>query len=90
MRGGCSRGAGGRAASGGGAGRPSKRYRSTALDTGLPSPRKGDDLLIMLLGEALSRLPREEAELMAETVGEEYGRRLAEQMSTGQRVTREN
>jgi predicted ArsR family transcriptional regulator len=70
--------------SGGGAGRPSKRYRSTAADTGLPSPRKGDDLLVMLLGEALSRLPREEAETMAETVGEEYGRRLAGQISPGE------
>lgn len=68
---------------GGGAGRPSKRYRSTALETGLRAPRKGDDLLIMLLGAALSRLPREEAETMAETVGEEYGRRLADQMSPG-------
>jgi predicted ArsR family transcriptional regulator len=69
---------------GGGAGRPSKRYRSTAQETGLPAPRKGDDLLIMLLGEALSRLPRDEAESMAEAVGEEYGLRLADQMSPGE------
>jgi predicted ArsR family transcriptional regulator len=69
--------------SGGGAGRPSKRYRSTAQEAGLPAPRKGDDLLVILLGEALSRLPREEAEAMAESVGEDYGRRLAGQMSPG-------
>ena len=68
---------------GGGAGRPSKRYRSTAQEAGLPAPRKGDDLLVILLGEALSRLPREEAEAMAESVGEDYGRRLAGQMSPG-------
>lgn len=69
---------------GGGAGRPSKRYVCTALETGLPSPRKGDDLLVILLGEALSRLPQAEAETMAETVGEEYGRRLAADMSPGE------
>jgi predicted ArsR family transcriptional regulator len=67
----------------GGAGRPSKRYRSTAREMGLAVPRKGDDLLVMLLGEALARLPRAEAEAMAEGVGEEYGRRLASQMSPG-------
>ena len=72
---------------GGGAGRPSKRYRSTAQEAGLPFPpvpRKGDDLLIILLGEALSRLPQEEAEAMAEAVGEDYGRRLASQISPGE------
>jgi predicted ArsR family transcriptional regulator len=69
--------------SGGGAGRPSKRYRSTAAQPGFTGPRKGDDLLIMLLGSALSRLPAPEAESMAESVGEEYGRRLASQMAPG-------
>jgi predicted ArsR family transcriptional regulator len=69
---------------GGGAGRPSKRYRTTAQDTGIPRPRRGDDLLIMLLGQALSRIPAGEAEAMAEAVGEEYGRRLAGQMSPGE------
>ncbi|MDE3203698.1 MAG: helix-turn-helix domain-containing protein [Acidobacteriota bacterium] len=74
-------------AQGGGAGRPSKRYRSSAEQAGLsfpPLPRRGDDLLIMLLGEALSRLPQDQAEAMAERVGEEYGRRLADQMSPGE------
>ncbi len=71
-------------ATGGGAGRPSKRYRSTAVDTGLAPPRRGDDLLIVLLGEALSRIPQAEAESMAESVGEAYGKRLASQMSPGE------
>ena len=70
--------------SGGGAGRPSKRYRKSAQDAGVTSPRRGDDLLIMLLGEALSRIPTADAEKMAESVGEEYGRRLAVQMSPGE------
>ena len=71
----------------GGAGRPSKRYRSTAPEAGLPfppAPRKGEDLLIILLGEALARLPQDQAEAMAESVGEDYGRRLAGQMSPGE------
>ena len=69
---------------GGGAGRPSKRYRKSAQDTGLTAPRRGDDLLIMLLGEALALIPADRAEAMAEVVGEEYGRRLASQMSPGE------
>jgi predicted ArsR family transcriptional regulator len=69
---------------GGGAGRPSKRYRKSAQATGVEAPRRGDDLLIMLLGEALSLIPPAQAERMAEVVGEDYGRRLAGQMSTGE------
>ena len=69
---------------GGGAGRPSKRYRSTAQEAGLPAPRRGDDLLVILLGEALARIPQAEAEAIAERVGEQYGRRLADQMSPGE------
>ena len=48
------------------------------------NPRRGDDLLVMLLGEALSLIAPADAESMAETVGELYGRRLAAQMSTGE------
>jgi predicted ArsR family transcriptional regulator len=69
--------------SGSGAGRPSKRYRSTAREAGVAAPRLGDDLLIILLGAALARIPTVEAEQMAEAVGEDYGRRLAAQMSPG-------
>lgn len=67
----------------GGAGRPSKHYRSSALEATLAPPRLGDDLLIVLLGRALALLPPEAAETMAEQVGEDYGRRLAAGMSTG-------
>jgi predicted ArsR family transcriptional regulator len=66
----------------GGAGRPSKRYRATAKDHGLPSRR--DELLAMLLGRALALLDAEEAERMAEAVGEDYGRALAAQMAPGE------
>lgn len=69
---------------GGGAGRPSKRYRCSAVEAGVASPRRGDDLLIMLLGEALAHIPPADAETMAESVGEQYGRRLAGQISPGE------
>jgi predicted ArsR family transcriptional regulator len=69
---------------GGGVGRPSKRYRKSAQDSGLAPSRLGDDLLVMLLGEALSRIEPAEAETMAEVIGEQYGRRLASQMSAGE------
>jgi predicted ArsR family transcriptional regulator len=67
----------------GGAGRPSKRYRvpAKALETGLEFPGRRDDLLVTLLGRALALIPDEQAEAMAEQVGEEYGRTLAASMS---------
>jgi predicted ArsR family transcriptional regulator len=64
----------------GGAGRPSKRYRVTATDEELAIPVRHDDLLVMLLGRALSMLPPESAERMAEEVGVEYGRMMAKSM----------
>ncbi|MGH9124032.1 MAG: helix-turn-helix transcriptional regulator [Acidimicrobiales bacterium] len=63
------------------AGRPSKGYRVTGRAGGLEAPIKGKDLLITLLGRSLALLPPEQAEAMAEEVGEEYGRELASQMS---------
>ncbi len=69
--------------SGGGAGRPSKRYRSTSREAPLSGAARGEDLLVTLLGEALSLLAPEQAEAMAERVGEDYGRRLAAGMSSG-------
>ncbi|HEX9969773.1 MAG TPA: helix-turn-helix domain-containing protein [Acidimicrobiales bacterium] len=69
---------------GSGAGRPSKRYRSAAQDTGLELPSRRDDLLVTLLGRALALIPRDQAEAMAEQVGEQYGRSLAEHMSPGE------
>lgn len=62
---------------GGGAGRPSKRYRATTKADDLDLPVRHDDVLVSLLGRALEMLPPEQAEAMAEEVGEEYGRRMA-------------
>lgn len=67
-------------------GRPSKHYRvpaSVSLDVPLAFPPRRDDLLVMLLAEALRLLDPERAETMAESVGEEYGRTLAGQLSPG-------
>lgn len=60
------------------AGRPSKHYVAVgdALDTAA-FPVRSDDLLLSLLGRALSKLPHDEAEQMAEEVGAEYGRAMA-------------
>ncbi len=66
-----------------GAGRPSKRYQASTRSPGLGVPHRTDDLLIVLLGRALSLVPVADAEAMAESVGEEYGIRLAAQMSCG-------
>jgi predicted ArsR family transcriptional regulator len=69
---------------GGGAGRPSKRYRVQDAGLRLQLPSRRDDLLITLLGRALALLPPHEAEAMAEDVGVEYGRRLAASMAPGE------
>jgi predicted ArsR family transcriptional regulator len=69
---------------GGGAGRPSKHYQVADKDVPLEFPGKKDDLLVTLLGRALSLLPPEEALAMAEDVGEQYGRTLALQMAPGE------
>jgi predicted ArsR family transcriptional regulator len=66
-----------------GAGRPSKRYRVSAQVPGVEPPRRSDDLLILLLGQALSQLPADQAEAMAERVGEDYGRGMAERVGAG-------
>jgi predicted ArsR family transcriptional regulator len=64
-------------------GRPSKRYRSTGREIELAEPARRHDLIVTLLGRALSLLTPEQAEQMAEEVGEHYGRELAEQMNPG-------
>ncbi|MGY9073357.1 MAG: helix-turn-helix transcriptional regulator [Acidimicrobiales bacterium] len=66
-----------------GAGRPSKRYRVTHTDIHMEFPVRHDDLLGTLLGRALARLPPEEASQLAEEVGSEYGRHLANLMEPG-------
>ncbi|MGO8873900.1 MAG: helix-turn-helix transcriptional regulator [Acidimicrobiales bacterium] len=68
---------------GSGAGRPSKRFRAVGNDPTLDLLTRRDDLLVLLLQEALQLLGPAVAEGMAERVGEEYGRTLAGQMSPG-------
>jgi predicted ArsR family transcriptional regulator len=66
-----------------GAGRPSKRFRAVGHDPTLDLLTRRDDLLVLLLQEAMHLLGPEAAEAMASRVGEEYGRTLATQMSPG-------
>ena len=65
---------------GAGAGRPSKHYRSVA-DVSLDVPVRSDDLVLSLLGKALALVPRDQAEAMAEQVGQEYGKAMAAGLS---------
>jgi len=68
-------------ASGGGAGRPAKRYTAVAdLPTG-DLPVRSDDLVLSLLGKTLALLPADQAESIAEQVGNEYGRAMAAAMT---------
>jgi predicted ArsR family transcriptional regulator len=71
-------------APGTGAGRPSKRFRVVGNDPTLDLLTRRDDLLVLLLQEAMQLLGPLAAEGMAERVGEEYGRSLAVQMSPGE------
>jgi predicted ArsR family transcriptional regulator len=64
-----------------GAGRPSKRYAVSAREVSLELPMRHDDVLVALLGKALSMLPPDKAEAMAEEVGVEFGRAMAGAMS---------
>jgi predicted ArsR family transcriptional regulator len=66
---------------GGGAGRPSKRYRAPRDQVSLEVPVRTDDLVLALLGKALAMLPPATAEQMAEEVGVEYGRAMADGLS---------
>ena len=66
--------------SGAGAGRPSKHYRVSSPEMTLELPVRHDDLLVALLGKALSLLPDGTAEAMAEEVGVKYGEAMAEAM----------
>jgi predicted ArsR family transcriptional regulator len=61
---------------GGGAGRPSKRY-SVVAGAVTEFPVRSDDLVLSLLGRALTKLAPGEAEEMAEEIGAEYGRAMA-------------
>lgn len=66
---------------GAGAGRPSKHYRvplDAKLDVSADVPVRSDDLVLSLLGKALAMLPPDKARAMAEEVGQEYGRAMAQ------------
>jgi predicted ArsR family transcriptional regulator len=65
-----------------GAGRPSKHYRVSTPEMTLELPVRHDDLLVTLLGKALSLLPDDTAEAMAEEVGLQYGQAMATSMGT--------
>ncbi|MFP3906656.1 MAG: helix-turn-helix transcriptional regulator [Acidimicrobiales bacterium] len=67
-------------APGRGAGRPSKRYRAIAPTIDLDIAVRHDDIMVGLLGKALSRLGPEAAAEIAEEVGVEYGRHMAAAM----------
>jgi predicted ArsR family transcriptional regulator len=70
-----------------GAGRPSKRFRAADGPDGDPTldvVMHRDDLLVALLAQALELLGPSEAEHMAERLGEDYGRVLAERMEPGE------
>ncbi len=72
---------------GAGAGRPSKRYVAVSDASAIGDvPVRSDDLVLSLLGRALDRLPHDEAEMIAEEVGAEYGRAMAEGL-TGDALT---
>lgn len=59
---------------GAGAGRPSKQYRAVNEPPHLEFPVRSDDLVLSLLGKALTLLAPHDAEAMAEEVGQQYGR----------------
>ncbi len=59
------------------AGRPAKVYRATEPELHLEFDVGHDDILVTLLGKALSRLPEGEAAALAEEVGIEFGRQMA-------------
>jgi predicted ArsR family transcriptional regulator len=63
-------------AEGAGAGRPSKRYRVVA-GADVDVPVRSEDLVLALLGRTLAMLPPDQAEAIAEQVGQEYGRAMA-------------
>lgn len=65
------------------AGRPSKRYHATDVDHSLTVPLRHDDVLATLLVRALDALGPERAEDLADEVGYEYGRVLADRMEPG-------
>jgi len=72
------------------AGRPSKRYCASELDSTFSLPLKHDDVLAGLLARALDALGPDDAARLADDVGYEYGLSLAARMdpSAGHRSVR--
>jgi predicted ArsR family transcriptional regulator len=64
-----------------GAGRPSKQFFPVDDDPTVELLTRRDDLLVLLLNEALQLLGPDVAESMAAKVGEDYGRLLATRMA---------
>jgi predicted ArsR family transcriptional regulator len=64
----------------GGAGRPSKRYSAIDGEVTLDVPVRHDDVLVALLGRALAELGPQRSAALAEEVGEEFGRTMAQAM----------
>lgn len=76
---------------GGAAGRPSKRYRVLHEHIPFEMPVRHDDIIVTLLGRALAELGEERATSLAEEVGIDYGRAMADAMgdtAAGQRSVR--
>lgn len=74
-----------------GAGRPAKVYAATTPELALDFDVGHDDILVALLGRALSRLPASEGAELAEEVGLEFGKQMAAKMgdaNEGQRSFR--
>jgi predicted ArsR family transcriptional regulator len=63
-----------------GAGRPAKHYESTAKEVSLEFPRRRYELLSELLVQVLERLEPLRAAEVAEEIGREYGRQLADEV----------
>jgi predicted ArsR family transcriptional regulator len=63
-----------------GAGRPAKVYQASEPGLHLEFEVGHDDILVTLLGKALSRLGEAEAAALAEEVGLEFGRQMASSM----------
>jgi predicted ArsR family transcriptional regulator len=59
------------------AGRPSKTYKCAGAEIHIDLPIRHQDVLVTLLGKALSLLSSEQAETLAEEVGLEYGKTMA-------------
>jgi predicted ArsR family transcriptional regulator len=67
-----------------GAGRPSKQFLPVDDEPTVELLTRRDELLVLLLGEALELLGPAAAEGMAAKVGEDYGRLLAARMTPGE------